>query len=140
LVIQFLVPFITHSSPSRSACVRIAAGSLPASGSDRQNAGDHSPDAQRGNNRALSSSEPNNATGNVPSSWTIKINALDAHTRAISSTAICNINVPVPVPPNSSVNGNPKMSCSANNSRTSHGYSPRASISAARGATRSATI
>jgi hypothetical protein len=33
--------------------VRIAAGSLPASGSDRQNAGDHSPVAHRGQPRVL---------------------------------------------------------------------------------------
>src|ERR687898_414084 len=40
LVIQFLVPLITHSSPSRTALVRIAPASEPASGSERQNAGD----------------------------------------------------------------------------------------------------
>ena len=52
---------------------------------------------------------------------------------AISSTAIWSISVPVPVPPYSSANGSPRMSCSASSSRMSQGYSPVASISAARG-------
>ena len=45
LEIQFLVPLITHSSPSSTAVVFIPAGSDPASGSDSANAGDHSPEA-----------------------------------------------------------------------------------------------
>ncbi len=51
------------------------------------------------------SSVPNSWIGSVPSSWTIRISALDAHALAISSTAICSISVPVPVPPYSSSNG-----------------------------------
>ena len=78
--------------------------------------------------------------GSVPSSCTIRISALEAHALAISSTATCSISVPVPVPPYSSSNGSPRMSCSANSLRMSHGYSALASISAARGATRSRTI
>ena len=35
----------------------------------------------------------------------MRISALDAHALAISSTAICSISVPVPVPPYSSANG-----------------------------------
>jgi hypothetical protein len=98
-VIQFFVPLMTHSSPSSTALVRIAAGSEPASGSDRQNAGDHSPVAQRGRNRCFSSAEPKRAIGSVPSSWTIRISAHAADARASSSTATCSISVPVPVPP-----------------------------------------
>ena len=139
-MIQFLVPVITHSSPSRTAFVIIPPGSEPASGSDSAKAGDHSPVAQRGRKRCFWSSVPNSWIGSVPSSWIIRISALEAHARATSSTATLSINVPVPVPPYSSGNGRPSRSCSANSLRMSHGYSALASISAARGATRSATI
>ena len=83
---------------------------------------------------------PNRLIGSVPSSWTISISALEAQARATSSMATLSISVPVPVPPYSSPNGSPNRSCSANSLRRSHGYSALASISAARGATRSATI
>jgi hypothetical protein len=46
LVIQFFVPVTTIIPPA----------SEPASGSESANAGDHSPDAQRGRKRCLSSS------------------------------------------------------------------------------------
>jgi hypothetical protein len=101
--------------------VRIAPGSDPASGSDRQKAGDHSPDAQFGSQRCFCSSVPNSWIGSVPSSCTISINAQLPDALAISSTAICNMSVPVPVPPYSSGNGSPRMSCSANSRRMSHG-------------------
>ena len=122
-VIQFFWPLMTHSSPSRTAVVRIDAGSEPASGSDSANAGDHSPLAQRGSKRCFCSSVPNSWIGSVPSSWTMRISADDAHALAISSTAICSISVPVPVPPYSSSNGRPRTSCSASSSRMSCGYS-----------------
>jgi hypothetical protein len=105
--IQFLVPSITHSLPSRTARVRIPPGSEPASGSERANAGESSPLAHRGKNRCLSSSEPNSLIGSVPSSWIIRISADEAHAFATSSTAMLSINVPVPVPPCSSSNGSP---------------------------------
>ena len=140
LVIQFLAPSITHSSPSRTAWVRIEPGSEPASGSLRAKAGDHSPEAHFGRKRCFSSSLPKSWIGSVPSSCTISISAEEAQALAISSTAICCISVPVPVPPYSSSNGRARMSCSANSSRMSRGYSPVSSISAARGATRSRTI
>ena len=104
-VIQFFWPLMTHSSPSRTAVVRIDAGSEPASGSDSANAGDHSPVAQRGSQCCFCSSVPNSWIGSVPSSWTMRISAVDAHALAISSTAICSMSVPVPVPPYSSSNG-----------------------------------
>ena len=128
---------MTHSSPSWTAVVRIEAGSEPASGSLSAKAGDHSPLAHLGRSRCLSSSEPNSWIGRVPSSWTIRIRALEAQTLAISSTAICSISVPVPVPPYSVSKGRPRMSWEASSSRTSHGYSPFSSISAARGPIRS---
>jgi hypothetical protein len=139
-VIQFLVPLMTHSSPSRTAVVFMPAGSDPASGSDSAKAGDHSPVAQRGSMRSLSSSLPYSWMGSVPSSWTIRISAHAASTLAISSTAMFSINVPVPVPPYSVGNGRPRMSCSASSLRTSHGYSAFSSISAERGAIRSRAI
>src|SRR3954470_11642351 len=139
-VIQFFVPLSTHSSPSRTAVVRIDAGSLPASGSLSANAGEHSPLAHLGSHCSFCSSVPNSWIGSVPSSWTMRISALEAHARATSSTATLSINVPVPVPPYSTGNGSPSRSCSANSLRMSHGYSLVASISAARGATFSVTI
>ena len=97
--IQAFWPLITHSSPSRTAVVRIAAGSEPASGSLSAKAGESSPEAQRGSHFCFSSSLPNSAIGSVPSSCTIRIRALEAQALAISSTPICSISVPVPVPP-----------------------------------------
>ena len=88
----------------------------------------------------MSSSEPNSRIGSVPSSCTIRISAVEAHAFEISSTAMLSISVPVPVPPYSSSKGRPSRSCSANSLRRSHGYSALASISAARGSTRSRTI
>ena len=115
-------------------------GSEPASGSESANAGVHSPDAQRGSRCSFCSSVPKSLIGRVPRTWIISISALDAQARATSSTAMFSMRVPVPVPPYSVSNGRPKRSCSANSSRRSRGYSALASISAARGATRSATI
>jgi hypothetical protein len=135
-----LVPVITHSGPSLTALVIIPAGSEPASGSDSANAGDHSPVAHLGRKRSFSSSEPNSWIGSVPSSCTIRISAHEASTFAISSTAMFNISVPVPVPPYSVPNGSPSTSCSASSLRTSHGYSAFSSISADRGAIRSRAI
>src|SRR3954464_13552716 len=139
-VIQFFVPLITHPSPSRRAVVIMPPGSEPASGSDSAKAGDHSPDAQRGRKRCLSSSEPKSRIGSVPSSCTMRISAVEAQAFATSSIAMLSINVPVPVPPYSTSKGRPRRSCSANSRRRSHGYSALASISAARGSTRSRTI
>ena len=85
----------------------------------------------------MSSSEPNSLIGSVPSSWIIRISAVEAHALAISSTAMLSISVPVPVPPCSVSNGSPRMSCSASSSRRSYGYAACSSISAARGAIRS---
>ena len=117
-----------------TALVRSEAGSEPASGSDSANAGLHSPLAQRGRKRSFCSSVPKSWIGSVPSSWTMRISADEAQALAISSTAICSISVPVPVPPYCSSNGSPRTSCSASSSRMSCGYCAVRSISAARGA------
>ena len=134
LVIQFLVPLSTHSSPSWTAVVRIEAGSEPASGSERAKAGESSPVAQRGRKRSFCSSLPKSWIGSVPRSWTMRISEEEAQTLAISSVAIESISVPVPVPPYSASKGRPRMSFSASSSRISHGYSALASMSWARGA------
>ena len=139
-MIQFFEPLMTHSSPSRTAWVRMDAGSEPASGSLSANAGEHSPDARRGSHFCLSSSDPNSVSGSEPSSWIMRMSAEDAHVLAISSTAICSMSVPVPVPPYSVANGRPRMSCSARLLRMSCGYSPERSMSAARGAICSCAI
>ena len=110
-MIQFFWPLMTQSSPSRTAVVRIAAGSEPASGSESANAGDHSPEAQRGQPLCFCSSVPNSWIGSVPSSWIMRISALEAQAFAISSTAICSMSVPVPMPPYSSSNGRARTSC-----------------------------
>ena len=44
----------------------------------------------------------------MPSSWTMSISALQAHTFAISSIAMLSISAPVPVPPCSVVEGQPE--------------------------------
>ena len=74
-MIQLLVPLMTQSEPSCLAVVRMSAAAEPASGSDRQKAGDFSPLAQPGRKRSFSSSEPKSWIGSVPSSWTMRIKA-----------------------------------------------------------------
>src|SRR4051812_1155805 len=138
--IQFFVPVMTHSSPSRTARVVMPAGSDPASGSDSANAGASSPVAQRGRKRSCSSGAPCSRIGSVPRSCNMRMSAVDAHAFAISSIAMFSMSAPVPVPPCSSENGRPRRSCSAKSLRRSQGYSAFASISAARGATRSWAI
>ena len=58
LPIQLFVPLMTQSEPSCFAVVRMSAAAEPASGSERQNAGDFSPVAQAGRKRSFISSEP----------------------------------------------------------------------------------
>ena len=118
----------------------MARGSEPASGSDSANAASHSPLARRGSTRALSSSEPARRIGSEPRSWTASSSDEEAHALATSSIATHSMSAPVPVPPWASSNGSPNRSWSANRRRTSAGNSPLASIAAARGATRAATI
>ena len=57
----------------------------------------------------MSSSVPNSLIGSVPSSWTIRISALEAHALATSSIATLSISVPVPVPPYSSLERQPEQ-------------------------------
>src|SRR4051812_25455686 len=88
LVIQYLVPFNTHESPSRTARVFMAATSDPASGSDRQYEHCDSPDATRGRYRAFNSSEPQFMTGIIPSFEMSMMRLVDAQARDSSSTMI----------------------------------------------------
>ena len=130
-------PVRTYSSPSRTAVVRIAAASEPASASVRANAMSHSPDASRGTQRACCSSVPASSSGSDPSSWTARISPDVAHARLICSIARQIVRRSTPSPPWASGNGRPRMSWEASSAWTSRGNSPVRSISAARGAIRS---
>ncbi len=66
-VIHILAPFRIQSSPSRRACVRIAPGSEPASGSVRPKHPSSSPVAMRGSQRCFCSSEPQLQIANIDS-------------------------------------------------------------------------
>ena len=66
-VIHILAPFRIQSSPSRRACVRIAPGSEPASGSVRPKQPSSSPAAIRGSQRCFCSSEPQRQIANIDS-------------------------------------------------------------------------
>src|SRR5947207_2228279 len=134
LVIQYLVPFSTYESPSRTARVFMAATSEPASGSLKQYDACDSPDAIRGRYRCLRSSEPQLMTGIMPSFEISIIRLVDAQARDSSSTMIAWVTWSAPVPPYST--GMPRAGSSMDRqaSKLSHGYSPVSSTSAARGA------
>ena len=88
LVMNCLVPSITHSPSSRRARVRVLAASEPASGSVSPNAPRHSPAHRRGSHSRFCSSLPNRYTGCVPSEVCAHtVIATEESTRASSSTA-----------------------------------------------------
>ena len=66
-VIHIFVPFRIQSLPSRRACVRIAPGSEPASGSVRPKQPITSPACIRGNHCSFCSSEPQRQMANIAS-------------------------------------------------------------------------
>lgn len=65
LVIQRLTPWITQSSPTRRQRVRIAPGSLPASGSVSPKQPTASPDARRGSQASLTASDAHRWMGYI---------------------------------------------------------------------------
>jgi hypothetical protein len=88
LVIQFLVPLITQSLPSRTAVVRCAAASLPASGSLSAKQPSSLPWASGTSHCCFCASVPNRRIGSHTSELlTLMITAVDAHARATSSIA-----------------------------------------------------
>jgi hypothetical protein len=70
-VIHIFAPFKIQSEPSRRACVRMAPGSEPASGSVRPKQPITSPVCIGGSQRSFCSSEPQRQIGNIASDpWT----------------------------------------------------------------------
>jgi hypothetical protein len=87
-VIQFLMPFSTHSLPSRTAVVRCAAESLPASGSLIAKQPSFLPDASGTSHCFFCASVPKRLIGSHTSELlTLMITPVDAHARLISSMA-----------------------------------------------------
>src|SRR5215210_3606580 len=132
-----LLPLSTYSSPSRTAMVRMAAESEPEPASVSAYAGSQSPPASFGRYASFWACDPASLIPREPSSCTASRRPLVAQTFDTSSVATSASSVPVPDPPHSSSKRRPKRSCSRKSSTTSHGNSCVASISAARGATRS---
>ena len=88
LVIQFLMPLMTKSSPSGSAMVFCAAASQPASGSESAKQPSSLPDASGTRNSCFCSSVPNLMIGSHTSELlTLMITPVDAQAREISSIA-----------------------------------------------------
>ena len=88
LVTHAFVPFSTQSSPSRTAWVRSAAASEPASGSDSANAPSSSPRAIGFRKRSCCAALPWRTSIVAGSElWTLIDTAIDASTAAISSSA-----------------------------------------------------
>ncbi len=100
LVMKALVPSITHSSPSRTARVRVAAASDPASGSVRANAAKARPASRSGSQRCFCSSVPKAKIGLAPSPTAAsRVIASDESTLAISSTAMQKVRKSASLPP-----------------------------------------
>jgi hypothetical protein len=138
LLIQHFVPFSTQVSPSRTARVRIDAASDPASRSDRAYENIASPAATGGSTWPFSPAEPASSSGVVPSLVTSGMSEDDAQALATSSMTIAPATASAPVPPYSSGMCTACRSALRSASYTSHGNSPVASTSAARGAILSA--
>lgn len=94
-----MVPSSTHASPSRTARVRIAAASLPASASDRQYENTASPRATGGRYRPHSSTDRASSSGTVPSLFTAGMSDEEAHARATSSITMAVASASAPTPP-----------------------------------------
>ncbi len=89
LVMKHFEPLITHSSPSRTAVVRVPPASEPAPGSVRPNAPRTSPAHSRGSHSRFCSSVPKRWTGMAPSETPAsRVMATEESTRASSSRAI----------------------------------------------------
>ena len=100
LVMNCLVPSITHSPPSSLAVVRVAPASVPASGSVRPKAPSRSPLASSGIHSSLCSADPYIQIGLVPRDvWAATVIATEASIRASSSIASAYESVSPPPPP-----------------------------------------
>ena len=88
LVMNALVPLITHSPPSSFAVVRVAPASEPPPASVRPNPPSVRPAARSGSQRCFCSSEPNRSSGMIPSDTPASsVIATDWSTRPSSSSA-----------------------------------------------------
>ena len=88
LVMNALLPLMTHESPSRRAVVRVAPASVPPPGSVSPKAPIASPDVSRGSQVSLSSCEPNRCSGIAPRETAASsVMATEESTRASSSMA-----------------------------------------------------
>ena len=88
LVIQFLMPLMTQSSPSALAMVFCAAASEPASGSDSAKQPSSLPAASGARNSCFCSSVPNLRSGSHTSELlTLMMTPVEAQAREISSIA-----------------------------------------------------
>jgi hypothetical protein len=101
--VHTLRPVTRYPPPSRSALVRMAVVSRPASGSVTPNATCSSPVATRGRYLRLSSSEPCRTTGCMPKidRWMLLAPFMHAPDAATSSSTIEASVIPPPSPPNS---------------------------------------
>ena len=88
LVMNALVPLMTHSSPSSTAVVRVAPASVPPPGSVSPKAPSASPEASRGSHSARWASVPKRRIGIAPSETAAsRVIATLESTRASSSIA-----------------------------------------------------
>src|SRR5262252_7744403 len=134
LVIQDFMPESTYESPSRTARACIDATSEPAPGSDRQYEPWLSPDAMRGTYFRFSSSEPQLRIGIVARREIKMVSAVDAQTRASSSTMTAWVVLSAPEPPYSTGMPRAGSSMARQSAKFSHEYVAVRSSSAARGA------
>src|ERR1041384_6153972 len=136
LVIQFLVPLITQSLPSRSAVVFCAAASLPASGSDSAKQPSILPDASGTSHCCFCASVANRRIGSHTSELlTLMMTPVDAHARETSSIASAYDTLSRPAPPFCSGTAMPSSPSWAMRWTSSVGWRCSRSISAALGNT-----
>ena len=108
LVMNTLLPLITHCPSTSSAVVCVFPASVPASGSLSPNAASRFPEQSCGSHSAFCSSVPQRWIGIVPSDvCDATVIASEQSTRASSSIASTSESVSAPLPPYSSGNGMP---------------------------------
>ena len=136
LVMNCLLPLITHCPSMSAAFVRVPPASLPASASVRPNPASRSPLASSGSHRSRWASVPKWRMGIAPSETPASsVIATLWSTFASSSIARQSAKWSPPMPPNASGIGRPKRPISAMPATTAEGNEGAASCSAATGAT-----
>ncbi len=141
LVMKIFVPFRTKSSPSRTAVVRIAAASLPASGSVDAQAPISEPSHRPGSQRCCSCGVPCSQIGTLPITQCApsdRPNPPSSPPSASASFTRQQSRIEPPEPPCSSGIGMPATPAAASCFQTSGSQRPSRSRSAAPGAITSA--